>query len=59
MTRDELIEELKKIPSNSEVKIKIKPRSVHGPWGSIETVRSEFLVIDRVTTIPDPIIEAV
>lgn len=53
MTRDELIEELKKAPADSEVYILVTMRDRYSGGSSRYTLK-----VDRINTIPNIVIEA-
>jgi len=60
MSRDELIEELKKAPANGEVKISlhITPDFTDKAFFSRKHTYKQNIKVDRVTVIPEIIIEA-
>ncbi len=59
MTRDELIEELKKAPSNGEVTIVSRMVDECVQCGYTSKPHRHVFSVDRISTIPDIIIEAV
>ena len=59
MTRDELIEELRKAPCNGKVEIKIRTVSECIQCGFTSKPHTQLLVVDRISTIPDIVIECV
>jgi hypothetical protein len=59
MTRDELIEELKKAPSNGEVVVVFSRKDECDACGYTLDNYSQYLTVDRMRTIPNIVIECI
>jgi len=55
MTRDELIEELKKIPTNGTVLVRVAYQGRDG-FGMRSGVRLSFVGIEQIIAFPNPVI---